>query len=563
VSSREPGHFTSMMVSFLAAVGEGMGTLVENARLYQEISMQLEEGKQRLEAFQSAASRLSLEADPDQALEQLIDVSSSVVGAAYGAIAVWKDEASTPEVFTHGTLPSDASQPAMFDALEISRERGAVMRLDGAVADPDDPRASRVTSELGGVLCVPFWCHDGRSGVLGVCGATGSGGFTEADERHLGLFSALAGIVIDNIRLYGEEAQERNTLTAVQSSMSEGLVVLDPAGRVKYFNQAAEALLGIQSVPASEESFVEIVARQAENFTDDESRQRLVAMVTAADAPEPITVAFDKPEHVEVGVSRFLIPTGTGESMIGLILRDVTQEKEVERRRDTFVSVASHELRTPMTSILGFSELLKTRDPSPEVRQSWVSAIHEESLHVTSIVDDMLNVARIQSGRMHVEAEMLDVMEIASEVGKTIGGMSPDHTVEIVPAEGLAPAIGDRFKVAQVLTNLMENAIKYAPAGGEVTVRAEHDAKAGRIVVSVADTGMGIASEDSDRLFTTFHRIRRPETDKIKGTGLGLYIVKALVELMGGEVWLESHLNVGTTFYFSLPAKATELRMTA
>ena len=333
---------------------------------------------------------------------------------------------------------------------------------------------------------------------------------------------------------------------------------------MKYFNQAAEVLIGVLSASVIGEKFLDVISNQAEKFSDEESYQRMIAMIKVDDTPaDSITVELDKPEHVEVGVSRFSIPTSGTESMMGLILRDVTLEKEVERRRDTFVSVASHELRTPMTSILGFSELLKSRNPSPEVRQSWVNAIYEESLHITTIVDDMLNVARIQSGKMHVDAEMIDVIEIVSEVGQTISDMSPEHTIDVLPADGLAPAIADRFKLAQVLTNLMENAIKYTPAGGRVTVGARHDAVAGRIVVSVTDTGIGISADDSDRLFTTFHRIRRPETDKIKGTGLGLYIVKALVELMGGEVWLESQLNVGTTFFFSLPAKATELKMSA
>ena len=116
--------------------------------------------------------------------------------------------------------------------------------------------------------------------------------------------------------------------------------------------------------------------------------------------------------------------------------------------------------------------------------------------------------------------------------------------------------VADRDKLVQVLVNLLSNAIKYSPKGGEVAVAARHELERGRVVVSVKDQGIGIAPEDQERLFTTFTRIRRPETEGVRGTGLGLYIVKGLVELMHGEIWLESELNKGSTFYIALPTEA-------
>jgi signal transduction histidine kinase len=206
-----------------------------------------------------------------------------------------------------------------------------------------------------------------------------------------------------------------------------------------------------------------------------------------------------------------------------------------------------------MTTIAGFSELLLTREASPEVQRSWLNLIHQDSKHVTAIVDDMLNVARIQSGHMQLEPEGVDVLEVAREVTVGMAGMSDRHRLVVEESAEAALAIADRFKLAQVLTNLLENGIKYSPEGGDIKVRAINDPSTERLVVSVTDEGMGITQENGDRLFSTFHRIRRPETEKIRGTGLGLYIVKALVELMGGEIWLNSRINHGTTFFFSLP----------
>ena len=541
VSSEEPGHFTPDVVSFLAAIGEGMGTLVEHARLYQEITNQLEEGKSRLEAFRAAASRLALEADPDQALDHLLDVATSVVDAEYGVVAVWRGDSRRPTLIAQGARSPAAPPKAVLDALQLAREQAGTVRFDGHFPNTDAPVIGG-RGGLGGALCVPFYCKDGQTGALAVFGAHDKHGFTEGDERHLSLFSALTGIMLDNIRLYGAQAQERGTLTAIQTSMTEGLVVLDPYGKVRYYNEAAELLIGVPVKRVAGKRFAEFIAKRSDIFQNPGEVSELAALIGDQDAvPVTITLTLSRPEHREVGITLFPIASGRDERMMGMLLRDVTEERELERRRDTFVSVASHELRTPMTTILGFSELLLTREPSPEVRDSWLRLIHQDSKQVTAIVDDMLNVARIQSGHMLVEPENVDVLEVAKEVTEGLCGTTLAHALN-VEINGAHPcAMADRFKLAQVLGNLLENAVKYTPGGGTVTIRA------------VTDQGIGISPEDSERLFTTFHRIRRLETEKIRGTGLGLYIVKALVELMGGEVWLASRLNEGTTFFFSLP----------
>jgi len=165
-------------------------------------------------------------------------------------------------------------------------------------------------------------------------------------------------------------------------------------------------------------------------------------------------------------------------------------------------------------------------------------------------VDDLLNVSRIQSGQIITEQQPLDLPEVVREAVQSVA-VDEKHSVVFDFPKDLSPVVGDRDKLIQVLINLVDNAVKYSPQGGKVTIAARQEPE--RMVVSVSDQGIGIAPEDREKIFTTFSRIRRPEVEKIHGTGLGLYIVKALVELMGGEIWVESELGKGSTFFFSLP----------
>jgi signal transduction histidine kinase len=257
-------------------------------------------------------------------------------------------------------------------------------------------------------------------------------------------------------------------------------------------------------------------------------------------------------------VAAFPIPAEPGRGMTGLLVRDVTQERDLERRRDAFVAVASHELRTPMTTVLGFSELLLRRDLPEATRRQWLTRIHQETQRLTAIVSDLLNVSRIQSGKLVLNREPLLLQGVVDEVLAVVTPTTERHQFKVdVPAD--TPAVmADRDKLIQVLTNLLDNGIKYSPRGGCITIAVRNEAERQRVVVRVADEGVGIAPEDRERLFTTFHRIRRPETEGVRGTGLGLYIVKGLVALMHGEVWLESELNKGSTFYFTIPTQVVE-----
>jgi signal transduction histidine kinase len=229
-----------------------------------------------------------------------------------------------------------------------------------------------------------------------------------------------------------------------------------------------------------------------------------------------------------------------------MLMRDVSL-------RDTFISIASHELRTPLTSVLGYAELLMRNDPPEATRKQWLHHIIDNSQKLTDMVDDLLNVTRIQSGKVVMKLEEVELPDIFEERLAIAQGSTDKHQFNVEVESGLPSVLVDRDKFGGIIGNLLNNAVKYSPKGGRITLSAHHEPQKHHVVVSVMDEGIGIGPIDKASLFTTFHRVQRPETKNIRGSGLGLYIVKEWTKAMGGEVWLQSELNRGSTFYVSIP----------
>jgi signal transduction histidine kinase len=231
-----------------------------------------------------------------------------------------------------------------------------------------------------------------------------------------------------------------------------------------------------------------------------------------------------------------------------MLIRDVSI-------RDTFVSVASHELRTPLTAIVGYADLLTRRDPPDTTRKRWLKNILDNSQRIRATVDDLLNVSRIASGKVNIKLERVKLPDVFEETLFLIRESTNKHEFVVDIEPDLPELLVDRDKFSQVIGNLLSNAVKYSPYGGRITLSAHNKEEQHLIVVSVADEGIGIRPADKDLLFMTFHRIQRPETEGIRGSGLGLYIAKEWTEAMGGKIWLESELNKGSTFFIAIPMR--------
>lgn len=253
-----------------------------------------------------------------------------------------------------------------------------------------------------------------------------------------------------------------------------------------------------------------------------------------------------------------LVENGAVREWIGSCT-DVSSRVEIDRMKDEFVSTVSHELRTPLASLRGFTELMLSRDFSEEKRREFLGIIHRESKRLANLINDFLDIQRIESGQQRLQVEDFDVRELLRDAEQLFASGAPRHQFRIRCEERLPGVRADRERTAQVIANLVSNAVKYSPDGGAIELSALR--RDGQIRIEVRDQGMGIPAEKAGSLFRKFYRVDNAANREIGGTGLGLALVKQIVEMQGGNVGVETEAGAGSTFWFTLPV-SDELRGT-
>ena len=225
--------------------------------------------------------------------------------------------------------------------------------------------------------------------------------------------------------------------------------------------------------------------------------------------------------------------------------------EQLSKLRSEFVSIVSHEFRTPLTGIQGFSEMMRDENLSiPEMRE-FAGDINKDARRLARLITDMLDLDRMESGRMTLNSEPLDLNRIVTDTAAQFRLSAGDHPIELDLDAGVHQMVGDADRLTQVVTNLVSNAIKYSPAGGAVELRTARTGKT--VTITVTDHGMGIAADQLEKIFDRYSRIDTTQTRSIQGTGLGLPIVRQIVQLSEGTVWATSELGQGSVFHIQLP----------
>jgi len=244
----------------------------------------------------------------------------------------------------------------------------------------------------------------------------------------------------------------------------------------------------------------------------------------------------------------------------GLIKEQNERLKELDRMKSEFLSTAAHELRTLLTSILGFSEILLKRKLDEEKKNKFLKIINEESVSLSSLINDLLDLSRIESGiGFKIKKVPSEIKEVILENVDFFRAQTDKHTFKVNLPDDLVKIEADKNKINQVMENLISNAVKFSPQGGEITVSIEQSEEKAKI--SITDTGIGIPEKDLSHVFEKFYRAENASSEAIGGTGLGLAIVKYIVESHAGKIWVESKLGKGSTFSFTLPTKSTQVRI--
>jgi len=276
--------------------------------------------------------------------------------------------------------------------------------------------------------------------------------------------------------------------------------------------------------------------------------QKAMSEVAIESSSMQYCVGIDQVKHIDV----YAIPVFRRGSRIGTLFvhRDITREYELDQMKSELVSTVSHELRTPLSSVLGFTELLLSKEMKPEKQLKYLQTIHKEAKRLTDLINDFLDLQRMESGKQQYATEHANLSEIVMGVIDQYK-LNGTHHVLLVDEAQNAEVEVDKNKIVQVLTNLISNAIKFSPNSNEVKVLLHNER--GRIVVQVQDTGMGIPQDQISQLFQKFRRIDNSASKRIGGTGLGLAICKEIIDKQHGTIGIQSIEGEGTTVWFSIP----------
>jgi signal transduction histidine kinase len=390
----------------------------------------------------------------------------------------------------------------------------------------------------------------GREGVFGTMTFVSAESGRKYDEQDLELVRELAqraGFAVENARLFGE-AEERAHAALVLSHVDDGVFLVDGDGVIRLWNRAAEAITGLAARDVIGHPLLEAIAGWVQVAP-------LIPVGATPGAGENPAEAVP----LEVGDRElWLSLSGVGfEEGTVYAFRDLTAERRVDEMKADFLATASHELRTPVAAVYGAAMTLMRTDyiVSDDARTRLLEIIASESDRLTRIVDDVLWASRVDSGRLTLAIDQFDAGQIAAGiVAAARAHLPPNVTILFEPPDGIPAVAGDPDKVRQVLVNLLDNAVKYSPDGGQVEVRLEE--QEGRMRFSVRDQGLGVPPAEQTRIFDKFYRLDPQLTRGVGGTGLGLYICRELIRRMGGRIWVASGEAPGSTFFFELPLAA-------
>ncbi|HEC33283.1 MAG TPA: response regulator [Chloroflexi bacterium] len=377
----------------------------------------------------------------------------------------------------------------------------------------------------------------GVIGILGVTNRETDRPFTTHDVRLLSTLADYAAVAVENARLYEETETGRRKLEAVLRETEEAVIILDPQLSVLLCNPTASAVL---ELPA------DVIGRSAPEVISQPSLRELLRAIVKAGRTlrSEATVRNDRTYNVQ------LTPVeGVG---YALMMQDITHLKELDRIKSEFVSTVSHDLRTPLTTIRGYVDLLEKVGPLNDRQRVFVEQVRESIAHITDLISDLLDLGRIEAG-YDLAMEPLHLEGIIDAVVEEFLPLAEEKQQELRWKRHSLPLIrGNPRRLRQVMENLLSNAVKYTQEGGWIAVEATEDD--GHVVVRVADNGIGIPLADQPYVFERFYRVQTADIEEVEGTGLGLAIVKSVIEKHGGRIWVESRPGVGSVFTFVLHA---------
>ncbi len=505
-----------------------------------------------LEISRALTAQLNL----DELLLMVLEAATSILAGQAGLIALRQADGSFAIRASYGLpravlpyfaplltdIPDDVD-PARF------RIPGLAEKLGLVVAD--------LGLRLQQVVALPMAIKRNLIGVLYVFRAYGTR-FTANDRQILASFADQAAIAVHNAELYESISQEKRRLDAILEYSADGVLILDAAHRIVVFNRALAQLSGWHPSEAIGQLHDEVI-----RWAHLDTNLDLTAAIAGGwplPSAQPIYVEGDLRRRnggtVSVGITYAPLFDRQGRlvNIIGNV-RDITRFREADKVKSTFISVISHELKTPVALIKGYADTL-LRDDARWDRRTTRESLHvilEETERLNQLIDNLLDASRLQAGALPMEMREVALDVLAERVAGRFRTQTQSHEIVVTFPHDFPVIEGDAGRLEQVLNNLVSNAIKYSPAGGRIEITGRVSPE--EVIIAVSDQGVGISPDEQPHVFERFYRGARERHQRTPGTGLGLYLAKAIIEAHGGRIWVESNPGEGAVFSFALPRR--------
>lgn len=595
VQGYQPGLYTEEDVQILGTLANQAAVAIQNGRLFMETqhlaeqmearvaerTAQLTREQQNTETLLRILTEVSSSLDLDRALNRTLSLLNDAIGAEQGTIMLLHAE--------DNLLHYRAGYGYLTDRTDTT-SRGFTLRVGEGLAGwvvqnreaalihdlREDPRWVRSGSsgqDHRSAMAVPMMVGEDVIGVLMV--------FQRAENffsaEMLNLVKAIAGqvaVAINNAHLYElirdqaerlgvmlrKEQEEASRSQAILEAVADGVLVTGADNRITFINSSTERILGVgegRLLGNSLDGFAGLFGNASTTWMD--------TIRNWSENPSSFQSGDSYAEKIELGNGRIalvhLAPVILQNDFLGTvsIFRDITHEVEVDRLKSEFVATVSHELRTPMTAIKGYVDILKMGAAGAlnENQNHFLGIVHNNIDRLNALVDDLLDISRIESGRITLNPQPVDLRELAEDVIEGIMRRSQNENKPIALSldapKHIPPVLGDADRVRQILDNLIDNAYHYTPENGMIRVGIHQEN--GDVQIDIQDNGVGISPEDQGRIFERFYRGEHPLVLATPGTGLGLPIVRQLVEMQNGKIWMKSSgvSGEGSVFSFTLP----------
>ena len=535
---------------------------IENARLFTEAVQRAEEQRALLDTMQDMSGELEL----SRLLQSVLQRAVTLLGVTGGELAIYEESAHELVVVASHNIGDDSTGTRMAVG-EGAMGTAAMTHEPLIIANYQrwEGRSDKYAETTArGVMVVPLLIGQRLVGTLASVHTDAARTFGPGDLRLLNMFAPQAAIAIENARLYTDAQRQRRYFETVVQNSPVAIVTLDLNGSVTSLNPAFERLFGYHSDEAVGRQLDDLIntpetLQEAQNYTADAATGRSAHGIGKR----------KRRNGTFIDVEFAGVPVSVGDERVGILAlyHDVTEllqaRRDAEganRAKSQFLANMSHELRTPLNAIIGYSEMLQEEAQERELNDFVpdLARIRASGRHLLALINDILDLSKIEAGRMGLYLERFDVREVVADVAATVQPMIArnGNRLEVSVGDGVGEMRADQVKVRQVLLNLLSNAAKFTDHGlMRLAVSTSADDDGERIAFRIEDSGIGMSEEQLGRLFEAFAQADASTTRRYGGTGLGLVISRRFCRLMGGDIEVESTPGQGSTFSVILPVE--------